>query len=320
MSIRQRGKQAINFNDIILKSAFDRQNQVYLANLLPLRDDIDTGRADGAFTALCKKIRESREKGKPVIMFIGAHVIKNGLSLFIVELMRRGLITHIAGNGAVSIHDFELAFLGATSEDVPTAIEDGSFGMWKETGGWMNQAIKQGAALGYGQAVAEYMEQNAERFPHKDISVLYNAYKFRVPATIHVTIGCDIIHQHPAADFGAIGEASGRDFHKLCESVSHLEDGVFMNFGSAVTGPEVFLKALSIARNLGYARKNITTANFDIKPLGDFRKKVDYDDPDYYYRPRKNIVNRPTQTGGTGWHFEMDHKVSIPLLYRILTQ
>jgi hypothetical protein len=147
---------------------------------------------------------------------------------------------------------------------------------------------------------------------------LWNAYESKIYATIHVTIGADIIHQHPNADFYAIGGSSGVDFQKICDTVSRLEGGVFLNFGSAITGPEVFLKAISIARNLNYQVKNIVTANFDLKPLGDYRSKIGYDDPNYYYRPRKNIVNRPTQNGGIGWHFELNHKVSIPALYSII--
>lgn len=236
--------------------------------------------------------------------------------------MKRGYITHIAGNGACSIHDFELAYLGGTSEDVPCAIEDGSFGMWEETGAWMNEAIQEGArkGIGYGEALGRYIASHEDRFPHKEVNVAYNAYCLGIPATYHIALGTDIIHQHPTVDFAAIGAASGIDFHKMCESVAKLDGGVYLNFGSAVIGPEVFLKALSIARNLGYPTFKITTANFDLKDLGNYRIKIGYDDPDYYYRPRKNIVNRPTQNGGQGWHFVMDHRVSIPNLLRAVIE
>jgi hypothetical protein len=249
---------------------------------------------------------------------MGAHVIKNNMSLYLIDLMEKGIITHIAGNGACSIHDFELAYLGGTSEDVPTAIEDGSFGMWEETGAWMNEAIQMGAkeGLGYGEALARYVDERPERFPYRDDCVFYQAWKMGIPATYHITMGTDIIHQHPSVDFGALGAASGVDFHRMCWSVAHLDGGVYMNFGSAVTGPEVFLKALSISRNLGYDTFRITTANFDLIDLGDFRRRIGYDDPHYYYRPRKNIVNRPTSRGGWGWHFTGDHQVTIPNLYR----
>jgi len=242
-------------------------------------------------------------------------VIKCGLSKYLTALMREGFVTHIASNGAGSIHDFELCYLGGTSEDVPTAIEDGSFGMWEETGAQMNEAINTYGEFGYGKALAKYVEAHPDKFPYKDSCVFYQAYRLGVPATYHIAIGTDIIHQHPKADFAAIGGASVVDFKLLCESVSMLDGGVFMNFGSGVIGPEVFLKALSISRNLGFPTFKITTANFDLRDLGDYRAKIGYDDPDYYYRPRKNIVNRPTSMGGAGWHFAVDHKVSVPNLY-----
>ena len=200
---------------------------------------------------------------------------------------------------------------------MPTAIEDGSFGMWEETGSMMNQALKAGAerGLGYGEALAVYVEEHPELFPYKDDCVFYQAWKLGVPATYHIALGTDIIHQHPSVDFGAIGKCSGIDFQIMCYSVSRLDNGVFLNFGSGVIGPEVFLKALSISRNLGYPTFRITTANFDLIDLGDYRKKIGYDDPHYYYRPRKNIVNRPTSVAGKGWHFCVDHKISLPNLY-----
>ena len=184
----------------------------------------------------------------------------------------------------------------------------------------MNEAIQVGAkeGMGYGESLAVYIEKNPERFPHKNDCVLYQAYKNGVPATYHIALGTDIIHQHPIVDFAAIGAASGVDFHKICYSVSKLDGGVYLNFGSGVIGPEVFLKALSISRNLGYPTFRITTANFDLINLGDFRSRIGYDDPHYYYRPRKNIVNRPASMGGRGWHFCGDHKETIPALYRKL--
>jgi len=263
------------------------------------------------------RIIASRHAGRPVIWMMGAHVIKSGLSRVLIDLMKRGIITHVAGNGAVSIHDFELALIGETSEDVAASIEDGTFGMAEETGRLMHQAIREGArdGLGYGAAVGRFMDENAERFPCRDVSVLYNAYVLGLPATIHATMGTDIIHQHPGVDFGAIGAASGLDFRTFAASVSQLEGGVFLNFGSAVTGPEVFLKALTVARNLGHTVANITTANFDLLPLGDYHCSLGYDEPLYYYRPRKNIINRPTSLGGRGYHVTGDHRVTIPNLY-----
>ncbi len=313
----------LDFSGIRTDTAQNRKNLVRIDTLLtPGVDPVPVWDGGADFDTLVERIAAARQNGRPVIWSQGAHVIKNGLSRYLIELMRRGYITHIAGNGACSIHDFELAFLGGTSEDVPTALEDGSFGMWEETGGWMNEAIQYGAAhnMGYGESLAYYIDTHPERFPYQDDCVLYQAYKLGVPATYHVALGTDIIHQHPTVDFAAIGKTSGIDFHRYCYSVAHMDGGVFLNFGSGVIGPEVFLKAISISRNLGYPTYRITTANFDLIDLGDYRKKIGYDDPHYYYRPRKNVVNRPPQCGGIGWHFVGDHKETIPNLYKKLLE
>ncbi len=311
----------LSLDGVRMQSARERVNLVRIDTLMNPGESVDAWDAEG-FDELAERVVRARRNGRPVICSIGAHVIKCGLSRYLIALMRAGIITHLAGNGACSIHDFELSWLGGTSEDVPTAIEDGSFGMWEETGRWMNEAINRGAAQGqgYGEALAVAMGEQPERYPHRDDCVLYQARRLGVPATYHIALGTDIIHQHPVCDFGAIGRASQVDFLRLCHGVSQMDGGVFLNFGSAVIGPEVFLKALSIARNLGYPTFDITTANFDLKPLGDFRVKVDDDNPDYYYRPRKNIVNRPVSRGGKGWHFEGDHRQTIPALYQRLRQ
>lgn len=311
-----------DFKKIKTYSVKGRKDLVTIGNMkkpgidsVPVWDNKD-------FDELVSRISYARKNQRPVILFMGAHVIKNGLSRYLIDLIEKGVITHIASNGAGSIHDFELAYNGGTSEDVPLAIEDGSFGMWEETGRWMNEALQEGYRLGmgYGESLACYIDNFPERFPYKDSCILYQAYKKGIYATYHVAIGTDIIHQHPIADFAAIGFTSGKDFTYFCKSVSMLNEGVFLNFGSGVIGPEVFLKALSISRNLGYPTYNITTGNFDILDLGDYRSKLGYDNPQYYYRPRKNIVNRPTSRGGRGWHFCGDHKMTIPNLHNKLTK
>ncbi|MDR1780496.1 MAG: hypothetical protein LBR50_07180 [Tannerella sp.] len=312
----------LDFSNIKTYPVKERTNLVTIANMRRPDNDAVEPWDNADFDELVSRIKEARRNGRPVILSMGAHVIKNGLSAYLIELIKRGFVTHIAGNGAGSIHDFELAFNGGTSEDVPTAIEDGSFGMWEETGSRMNEALQSGAAqrLGYGESLATYIDRHPEYFPYRNDCVFYQAYKYGVPATYHIALGTDIIHQHPTVDFAAIGACSGVDFRKICYSVAQLDGGVFMNFGSGVIGPEVFLKALSIARNLGYDVFRITTANFDLIDLGDYRCKLGYDNPQYYYRPRKNIVNRPTSLGGKGWHFCVDHQISIPNLYLKLTQ
>lgn len=294
-------------------------------NLVTLDDLVDPEAPPPPFDSpelgdLAGRIAAARLADRPVIWMMGAHVIKCGLGPVVIDLMRRGIITHVAGNGAVSIHDLEIALIGETSEDVATSIEDGTFGMADETGAAIHHALRLGSrdGLGYGEAVGRLIAEEA--FPYRRHSVLYNAYRLGVPMTIHATIGADIIHQHPHCDFGILGQTSGLDFQIFCASVANLERGVFLNFGSAVTGAEVFLKALSIARNLEHDVREFTTANFDLIPLGNYRAPVTKDNPDYYYRPRKNIVNRPISLGGQGYHIQGDHRQTIPNLHRAVCQ
>ena len=267
------------------------------------------------------RIASARQSGRPLIFMFGAHVIKRGLAPLVIGLLKNGVITHLASNGAATIHDFEIAFQGHTSEDVAKSLEDGSFGMAEETGALMNTAIRRGAndGLGMGEALGRMIAEDP-RFTYREDSVLYTAFSLGIPYTVHVAVGTDIIHQHPLADFAAIGWATGQDFKVFCRAVCDLEGGVFCNFGSAVIGPEVFLKALSIARNLGNPVRVFTTANFDLVPLGDYRKPIGDDVPDYYYRPRKNVVNRPVMLGGRGFHINGDHKVTLPTLYHQVVQ
>jgi phosphoheptose isomerase len=269
---------------------------------------------------VAERIVAARQGGRPVLWMIGAHVVKRGLSPILIDLMQRGVITHLASNGAAPIHDFEIALMGYTSEDVATSLEDGSFGMAEETGAFMNRAIRAGArdGLGIGEALGRWIATD-DRFRYREHSLVYNAYRLGVPYTVHVAIGTDIIHQHPACDFAALGWASGQDFKIYTASVSQLEGGVFCNFGSAVIGPEVFLKALSIARNLGHRVDRFTTANFDLLPLEPaYREPSSDDQPTYYYRPKKNIIIRPVSRGGRGYHIVGDHAVTLPNLYRLI--
>jgi phosphoheptose isomerase len=268
------------------------------------------------FDAVVERTIRARGAGRQVLWMIGAHVVKSGLSPLLIDLLERGIVTHLATNGAGAIHDFEIALIGETSEDVAQSIEDGSFGMAEETGALMNRAVRAGArdGLGFGEALGRFVHEQS--LPYRQDSLLYHAYRLGVPLTVHVAIGTDIIHQHPTVDFGALGWASGQDFRIYCHTVSRLEGGVFCNLGSAVIGPEVFLKALSIARNLGHMVSHITTANFDLIPLSeDYRSPLGHDDPTYYYRPRKNIVNRPTSLGGKGFHVTGDHRATLPNLH-----
>ena len=293
-----------------------RHNLVALDNLVT-PDRPAPPISDPDLIEVAQRIVAARQAGRPVIWMIGAHVVKRGLAPLLIDLLERGVITHLAGNGATTIHDFEIALQGHTSEDVARSLEDGSFGMAEETGALMNSVIRAGArdGLGMGEALGRFVSTD-NRFQYRQYSLLHATYRLGIPYTVHVAIGTDIIHQHPLADFAAIGWASGQDFKVFCASVAELEGGVFCNFGSSVIGPEVFLKALSIVRNLGHTVRIFTTANFDLIPLGDYRRPVKDDVPDYYYRPRKNIVNRPVSLGGRGFHIVGDHAVTVPAVHR----
>ncbi len=261
------------------------------------------------FKKVVSAILTARHKGKPVIFMAGAHLIKCGLSPLIINLIKKNVITALALNGAGIIHDFELALAGKTSEDVAKAIEDGSFGMVKETALFINNAIKRGAERGYGigYALGEAISKDSkERLPHKPLSLLYNCFKYNIPLSVHVAIGTDIIHQHPSCSGEAGGKGSLIDFHKFIEVVSGLRGGgVVVNVGSAVILPEVFLKALTVARNLGFKVKNFTTCNFD-----QIR----------HYRPSENIVRRPVSCGGEGYYIIGHHEIMIPLLHQAIIE
>ncbi len=256
------------------------------------------------FLALVDAIIAAHQNRKPVIVMMGGHVIKCGLSPLLIALVKRGVITGFAFNGASSIHDFEIALIGETSEDVSAYLQTGQFGMWEETGHLMNTAIQHAADTGIGMGEAlgkQLVEMNA---PYNASSLLATGVQYDIPITVHVAIGTDIIHQHPAANGAAIGEASFTDFRLLTGLVEELEGGgVVLNLGSAVILPEVFLKALTIARNLGHTVSHFTTANFDMNQQ---------------YRPVENVVKRPTEMGGKGYTFTGHHELMIPLLVQAI--
>jgi hypothetical protein len=249
--------------------------------------------------AVAAAIRAARAADRPVIWGLGAHVIKAGLSPILVDLMERGFVSALALNGAGVIHDFEIALGGSTSEDVDAALGPGRFGMAEETGTLLNGAINEGVGrgLGLGQAVCEYLA--ASRPPHAPVSLLATAARLEVPVTVHVAIGTDIIHMHPAASGAALGEGSLRDFRYFVSNVAHLAGGVFLNCGSAVILPEVFLKAVALVRNRGLSLDGLTTVNLD------FLK---------HYRPLTNVVTRPTAGVGRGYSLVGHHEILIPLL------
>lgn len=242
------------------------------------------------------------ETRRAVVLLLGGHVVKTGLSPVLIELMRRRIVTHLAMNGSAAIHDYEIARFGATSEDVAAGLRDGTFGMAEETGRGLNEAFVAGrrAGQGMGEAIAAALEA-ARDLTHPELSLLLQARRLGVGATVHAALGAEIVHQHPAADGAAIGETSLRDFRRLAAALPDLQDGgVVLNVGSAVIMPEVFLKALTVARNLGQGRPTgFTTCDLDMTR---------------HYRPRMNVVRRPVESGGEGYEITGHHEIMVPML------
>jgi deoxyhypusine synthase len=251
------------------------------------------------FKAVVRAIARARKNGRQVALGMGAHPIKVGLSPVIIDLMERGIITSLATNGASIIHDFELAYIGRTSEDVAAELAHGAFGMAEETGKYINKAIKSGVKKnkGLGESIGEFIHKSG--FKYKEKSVFGAGYRLGIPMTVHVALGSDIIHMHPGASGSAIGEASMRDFRIFASVISCLDEGVYINLGSAVIMPEVFLKALTVARNLGNRVENITTVNMDFIQS---------------YRPCENVLRRPTIGGGASCALTGHHEIMFPLL------
>jgi len=316
-----------------LKPLAERVHDMTLADVLPL-DAPGEPFAHPALPVIAERMRQARRSAAPVIVLMGAHVIKSGLSRFIIDLMARGLITHVGMNGAGPIHDFELALIGATTESVARYIREGQFGLWQETG-WINDIVAAGAraGLGYGEALGRAIWESANGqsvdvpmrpFAHPDVSILAAGYRLGVPVTVHIGLGYDIIHEHPNCDAAALGEASYRDFLIFAEAISRLQGGVFLNFGTAVMGPEVYLKALAMARNVaaqeGRQINRFTTAVFDLLDLGDdLSHEAPKTDARYYYRPYKTILVRTVADGGESFYVRGPHRGTIPALYRLIT-
>ncbi len=255
--------------------------------------------AAGDFMEIASRVKDAVAAGKTVLLAMGAHPVKVGISPVIIELMRRKVLSGIAMNGACAIHDTEVAMVGSTSEDVSASLDKGDFGMAEETGAFMNEAVSFAARTNRGLGAALGERLCAGNFPHNRSSILASASELDIPVTVHVAIGTDIIHMHPSADGSATGAASHLDFRRFAALVSTLEHGVFINLGSAVIMPEVFLKALSVVRNLGHSVAELTTVNMD------FIKQ---------YRPLTNVVNRPTRHGGKGFNLVGHHEIMFPLL------
>ncbi len=305
-------------SQIQLKPLAEREHLVRLGDLLQPADARDELH-DEQVEKVAGVVATAYRGGAQVVLMLGAHVVKCGLSRLVVDLMQRGIVTHVAVNGAVTIHDFELALVGATSESVARYIREGQFGLWQETGR-INDAVVQGAreGIGMGEAIGRMIEQ--EQFPHRDVSILATGFRLRIPVTVHVGIGYDILHEHPNCDGAALGATSYTDFLVFAHTISRLEGGVLLNYGTAVMGPEVFLKALSMARNVAHRRgtqiRVFATAVFDLLTLGgELNDEPPKSDPRYYFRPYKTVLVRTVRDGGLSYYVQGDHRLTMPALY-----
>jgi len=272
-----------------------------------------------AIPILADKIVEAYRNDRTVLFTCGAHVLRQGNAPLLIDLMERGILKHLSLNGAGAIHDFELAMIGQTCESVARYVSEGQFGLWKESS-ILNDAVSEGFkdGLGFGEAVGRHIQEN--NFPHRETSVLAAGYRLQVPVTIHVCVGQDIVHEHPNFDGAAAGGASTTDFLIYTQSITKLEGGVFLNIGSAVMGPEVYLKALAMARNVAHRQDekicHFTTGVFDLPNLGDdLAHEAPKDDPRYYFRPFKTILVRTVADGGESHYVQGDHKATVPALY-----
>ena len=299
-----------------------RRNLVTLADVLGV-DEAPASFEHESLPAVADAVAAAAVREAAVVLMMGAHVIKQGLCRYVIDLLRRGWISALAVNGACAIHDYELALIGATSESVSKYIVDGEFGLWAETGR-LNDIVAAGSreGLGFGEAVGRAIAEGD--YPHKDVSIFAAAWECGVPVTVHVGIGYDIIHEHPNFDAAATAAASDRDFLIFAKAIEGLEGGVVMCYGSAVMGPEVYLKALAMARNVaageGRRIRHFTSAVFDLVDLaGDLHSEAPKDSPEYYYRPYKTVLVRTVQDGGTSYYIRGDHRATMPALHRLLT-
>lgn len=306
---------------LIIKPLAEREHLLHHAHLMLPLDELPEPplpQVQQQLQGLAAQLRAARARNAARLVLMGAHVIRAGVARQLIDLMERGLISHLGMNGAAPIHDYELARVGGTCESVAKYIRTGEFGLWQETGA-LNDIVRQGAARGQGLGEAIGRAILESDYPFRETSVLAAAVRLRVPVTVHIGIGYDILHQHPNFDPAAFGTASYRDFLQVCDTVTRLEGGVFLCFGSAVMGPEVYLKALAMARNVAHQENrriaDFTAAAFDLIPIaGDYHQEASRDNPQYYYRPWKTILVRTVADGGRSEYVCCDHRLSIPYL------
>ncbi len=310
-----------NRSQLLIKPLDERKHDMELDYVLRL-DGPAPEFSHPQLKEVAQRVIAARARGAARILMMGAHVIKAGASRFVIDLIERGYLTHIAMNGADAIHDYELARIGATTESVARYIRSGEFGLWRETGD-LNEIIREAAELGLGLGENLGRRIAESSFPCKDLSIFAAAYQRSIPVTVHVGVGYDIIHEHPNCDGAALGGASYHDFLIFTKTMENLEGGVMLNFGSAIMGPEVYLKALAMVRNVANQRgkviRNFTTAVFDLVPIqGDIHHELPKTDPGYYFRPHKTILVRTVADGGESFYFCGDHRATLPALRRAL--
>jgi hypothetical protein len=311
--------QTFDRSRLAIKPLAEREHDLHLDHWLALEDEMPAYEHHD-LDEIAKRLRRAKEAGAARVLILGAHVIRAGVNRHIIDLMERGAIDHLAMNGAGAIHDYELARIGATTESVDRYIRAGEFGLWRETGelnDWVGEA--RDLSLGLGENVGRRIL--ASEFPHRTLSILAAAYRLSVPATVHAGIGYDITHEHPNCDGAAYGDASYRDFLIFAHTLERLEGGCVLSFGSAIMGPEVYLKALAMVRNVarqeGRKIASFSTAVFDLVPIrGDFHKELDKSDPGYYFRPHKTILVRTVADGGESFYFQGEHRATLPALRR----
>ena len=308
-----------------LKPLSEREHDLTREVILDLSDPIpqyDNPRLE----VLAERIMAAKAKGATVMILMGAHVIRSGVNRFIIDLMQKGYISLIGTNGACTIHDMEFAMIGKTTESVARYIQEGQFGLWRETGR-VNEAALYASENGYGfgEAVGKMIVENPLEFPYRETSLFAAGYRLGIPITVHVGIGQDIVHEHPNFDGSAVGEASYRDFLTLTHFIENIEGGVMLNVGTAVMGPEVYLKALSMARNVaqqeGRKITNFTTAVFDIVDLGeDPHAEAPKSNAIYYFRPYKTVLVRTITDGGESFYVQGNHRATITNLHRYILE
>ncbi len=308
---------------LIVKPLAERKHELTVDHWMAL-DDPAPSFEHPDLAVVARRLKAARDRGAARILMLGAHVIRAGVNRHIIDLLERGAIDQIALNGAGVIHDYELARIGATTESVARYIRSGEFGLWRETGelnDWIREAadLKLGLGENAGRRIAE------SDYPHRDLSVMAAAWRLSIPGTVHVGIGYDILHEHPNCDGAALGAASYRDFLVFAHTVERLDGGVLLSFGSAIMAPEVYLKALAMARNAalqeGRAIRDFATAVFDVVPIqGDIHRELDKTDPGYYFRPHKTVLVRTVADGGASYYFCGDHRATFPALRRAILE